>query len=290
MLGLGQILDQDGELVAAQPRDGIGLPQAAGETLGHDRQQAVAGDVAEAIVDRLEAVQVEDHDRDQALVAPRPGERALQPVLKQRAVGQPGQLVVLGQPAELIGVALPGQSVADGAPEPGRIEALLVEEIGDAERHRPEIELERAGARQHDDRRPTAALGGEARELETVAVGQRLIDQADVEPARAQPGAAPVSRSRAHSTVNSRWGAALKQSARGPEFLLVRLDQQDPDRAAVERRPGCGRHGRLARPARVGPVASVTEHAPLMGRAKITRWLRHLAGLLSKEPRALQNH
>ena len=88
VLGLGEVLDQDRELVAAQPRDRVGLAQAVAEPLRHDRQQAVAGAMAEAIVDRLEAVEVEDHDREQALVAPRPGQRALEAVLEQRAVGE----------------------------------------------------------------------------------------------------------------------------------------------------------------------------------------------------------
>ena len=189
VLGLGQVLDQDRELVAAQARDGVGLAQALAQALAHEREQAVAGDVAEAVVDRLEAVEVEDHHRDQALVAPRPGERALEPVLEQRAVGEPGQLVVLRQAAELLGAgaAGPGRSgwcARDGSHRAAVLSRKSATPSAIACRSSSSVPARASmtiGARQ-----PRSLRG--AHQLEAVAVGQRRVDQADVEPARAQPG------------------------------------------------------------------------------------------------------
>ena len=169
------------------PRDRVGLAQALAQPLAHEREQAVAGGMAEAVVDRLEAVEVEDHHREQALVAPRPGQRALEAVLEQRAVGEAREIVELRLLAELLGAALARQRIADRALEPDRVEARLVEEIGDAERHRLQVELERAVLGQHHQRRAAAALLRGAHQLEAAAVGQRRVDQADVEAAAAQP-------------------------------------------------------------------------------------------------------
>jgi hypothetical protein len=75
---------------------------------GDLEQQRVAGLVAERVVDELEAVDVEEEDRDGARAAAHaPAQREREAVAEQRAVGQPGQLVVqravgqveLGRPA-----------------------------------------------------------------------------------------------------------------------------------------------------------------------------------------------
>ncbi len=264
VLGLGQVLDQDRELVAAEARHGVGLAQAAAETLGHDRQQAIAGQMPEAIVDRLEAVEVEDHDRDQALVAPGPGERALQTILEQRAVGEPGQLVVLRQVAEPFRLALAGESVADGPLETDRIEPVLVEEIGHAEHHRLQVELERGGARQHDDRGPEAPLLRRPRELQAMAVGQAVVDQADVERARAQPPESGLEIGRPLDR-ELEMGRRLEPGPRGPEVGLVGLDQQDPDRPPPEQ-PRAARPRPTSRwPTRARPQALV--HLPTTARS-----------------------
>ena len=65
------------------------------EALGDGLQQAVAHGVTETVVDRLEAVEIEEDQRRPAL-APRLLEGDLQPVLEQRPVGQVGQYVVVG--------------------------------------------------------------------------------------------------------------------------------------------------------------------------------------------------
>ena len=56
---VGDLGDEHGELVAAEPGRQVARPQAAPEPLGHHPQDLVAGGVAEAVVDRLEVVQVQ---------------------------------------------------------------------------------------------------------------------------------------------------------------------------------------------------------------------------------------
>ena len=65
-------------------------------------QQPVAGLVAEAVVDDLEAVQVQEHQRHGPTRALRARHRLAQAVAEQHAVGQAGEAVEIGQVAELL--------------------------------------------------------------------------------------------------------------------------------------------------------------------------------------------
>ena len=58
--------EQHGELVAAEPGDGVLGPHRAGQPVGGDLEQPVAGVVAQGVVDLLEPVQVEQAERDGA--------------------------------------------------------------------------------------------------------------------------------------------------------------------------------------------------------------------------------
>src|SRR5206468_12061345 len=64
--GLGS---EHAELVAALAHDRVLVADRALELAGHLAQDLVAGGVAEAVVDALEAVEVEDEDRQPPLVA-----------------------------------------------------------------------------------------------------------------------------------------------------------------------------------------------------------------------------
>ena len=99
--GRGQ---QDRELVAAEPGDRVALADAFLQALGELHQQQVADVVAERVVDLLEAVEVEQQQRQRLAGARRGAQRLGQAVLEQQAVGQPGQRVVhrlMAQPALL---------------------------------------------------------------------------------------------------------------------------------------------------------------------------------------------
>ena len=71
---------------------------------GDDPQQLVAGGVAEAVVDVLEAVDVDVQRRDRQLLAPRAREHLLGAVERQHAVGQAGERVVKRLVAQLAGL------------------------------------------------------------------------------------------------------------------------------------------------------------------------------------------
>jgi hypothetical protein len=88
------VLGQDRELVAAEPADGVVLAQAAPKPAGDLAQQPVAGAVAEAVVDHLEIVQVDEEHGQAAAVAARPGQGVADAVVEQRPVGQVGEAVV----------------------------------------------------------------------------------------------------------------------------------------------------------------------------------------------------
>jgi hypothetical protein len=68
-LGLGGAGKQDGELVAAEPADGVQRAQQRAQRDRDPAQDLVAGGVALAVVDLLEAVEVEDQQRQRPAVA-----------------------------------------------------------------------------------------------------------------------------------------------------------------------------------------------------------------------------
>ena len=67
---------------------------ACAQPRGDRDQQLVADLVAEAVVDELEAVEVEEQDARQPAAAAQARERLLEAVEEQHAVGQPGERVV----------------------------------------------------------------------------------------------------------------------------------------------------------------------------------------------------
>ena len=70
-----RVLDQDRELVAAHPRERVAGAQRTAQPLATRDQELVALAVAEAVVDRLEVVEVDEQDR-QPVAAPRCAGRA----------------------------------------------------------------------------------------------------------------------------------------------------------------------------------------------------------------------
>ena len=122
-VGGGDLAQDDHELVAAEPGDGvaageigdrqlglpghlIGRPHRVLQPLRHLPQQGVAGVVAEGVVDPLEVVDVEEEDRDLPLVAGGVRQRIVQDLAHEGAVGQAGEAVEIGEVADpFLGVA-----------------------------------------------------------------------------------------------------------------------------------------------------------------------------------------
>ena len=101
---------QHGELVAAVARHQRLALQGHADALGEADQQQIAGGVAEAVVDQLEAVQVEEqHGVVVTAAGLGGGQRPLQRLLEHQPVGQAGQRIVAGMEAQpLLGLALAG--------------------------------------------------------------------------------------------------------------------------------------------------------------------------------------
>ena len=135
-IGLGD--HENGELVAAETGERVLRIEMAGEPAAKGQQHAVADGEAEALVDVLEAVDVDEHHRGAVhLPFAGAGDGALQAIEEQLAVGQAGQAVMHGVVHQPLMRALEAGDVAhqsDAAQEPGivarrRAGAELVPEI-----------------------------------------------------------------------------------------------------------------------------------------------------------------
>ena len=93
---------QHHEFIAADARHGVVAAQVATQTQRHILEQQVADMVAERIVDRLEAIEVEEHQREVAAVALDLADHLLDAVFQQDAVGQTGEVVVQGELGQLL--------------------------------------------------------------------------------------------------------------------------------------------------------------------------------------------
>ncbi|MNY40391.1 hypothetical protein D3C86_1751310 [compost metagenome] len=65
---IGSRLQEQGEFVAAHPRHGVVIVDATEQARGHFLEHAVAGGVAQGVVDRLEAIEVEEHQHHPRLL------------------------------------------------------------------------------------------------------------------------------------------------------------------------------------------------------------------------------
>ena len=101
VVGPGQVLHEDGELVAPDAGHEVGAARPGAQALGHRLQHRVAGGVAEPVVHRLEAVEVDEDEGAARALPPRARERALQGVEEERAVGEAGEAVVAGEALEV---------------------------------------------------------------------------------------------------------------------------------------------------------------------------------------------
>ena len=95
------VLDDDHELVAADPSDGVRGAGDGSEPAGDLDEDVVTGGVTEVVVDGLEPVDVDVDHADGARPALRAGDGVLEPVTEQRAVRQPGERVVGGEVVQL---------------------------------------------------------------------------------------------------------------------------------------------------------------------------------------------
>ena len=93
------VLADHQELVPGEPGDRVGRVGGLPQPGRHPHQQLVAGGVAPDVVDALELVEVDEEHRGGPGL---PGQRVLEAVEEQGAVGQPGEGVVQRGPAQLV--------------------------------------------------------------------------------------------------------------------------------------------------------------------------------------------
>ena len=106
-VGLHEVGHDDREFIAAQPRDGVGDAHAFADPACRLDQQEIAGMVPEGVVHVLEAIEIDEHERDQLAGALRPGCFVLQPIEEKPPVGQLGERVVVRlTPDRLLGALL----------------------------------------------------------------------------------------------------------------------------------------------------------------------------------------
>ena len=97
----GGVHDDQRELVPAEPGDGVGAAADRPQPPGDLDQQLVADGVPEAVVDRLEPVEVEHEHGGQVPAASGAGDGLVDALGQQRAVGEIGQRVVEGEALQL---------------------------------------------------------------------------------------------------------------------------------------------------------------------------------------------
>jgi hypothetical protein len=201
--GLGQRLDQLGgrplgvaqavhvaqqhdEFVAAQARHGVFLARIRQQALRHHLEDLVAVGVAVGVVDRLEAVQVEVHDRGLVVVAVGVLQGVFDAVFEQAAVRQAGEGVVQRQ--FLLGAAVLGQFLVQQAYFQHVVDALvhfeqvegLADEVARAGFERGDLE---AGLGREGQHRQVAALFDflqALHDLETVQARHLQVEQDQV--------------------------------------------------------------------------------------------------------------
>ena len=116
MLAALRVGDDDREFVAAHAADMAVGADLVDQALGDRAKHGVALGVAEGVVDRLEAVEVEEHDRARHIAGGRGAQRLAEQLADAAAVGQAGQHVDVGEVGQpLLRLADLGDVGADSA-------------------------------------------------------------------------------------------------------------------------------------------------------------------------------
>ncbi len=127
--GAGATIEEDGELVAGQTRQGVGFRRGAPQALGHLPEQLVGDLMAEAVVEQLEAVQVDQQQGQPALLLARPLGRLVQPLAEQPAVGQAGQFVVVQQMTQALLDVAAGTEIGEETDDVGRLAIAVAQQV-----------------------------------------------------------------------------------------------------------------------------------------------------------------
>ena len=128
LLRVDDPVEQDGELVAAEARHRIGGAHRRAEPGGNLLEHEVSRRVPEAVVDRLEVVEVDEDDGDRETAALHAGERVLNAVGEERAIRKTRDRVVERLMRQLVLERLLLADVA--AVEDDAADVLLLKKVG----------------------------------------------------------------------------------------------------------------------------------------------------------------
>ena len=127
-----RVLDQDRELVPAEPGHGVAGAYLSAKAAGHLHEELVPAAVSQGVVDLLEPVEVEEQHGDAVVRAPS-REGVSEPVPEESPVGQPRQRVVERLVQEL---CLQGRPVGDvAAVQHQPVDVRVVQQVGDGQLH-----------------------------------------------------------------------------------------------------------------------------------------------------------
>ena len=198
-------LAEDGELVTAQPRHGVVRAEGGPDPHPGLAQDVVSRAVAEAVVETLEAVEVDEQHGDAALSVATPLERVLEALVEDRPVREPCEVVVGCQVGELNLGALAVDRVADRPLERAGIHLVADEKVLSAGLHRRKRERRVAVGAEHDDRDVGSGRLEPCQRAHRLELRTRRVEQ-DARHARA-------------GEVVDRVGDALVVRARDPQAL-----------------------------------------------------------------------
>jgi hypothetical protein len=87
VVGAGEVLGDDGELVATETGEGVPGAQRLQEPFGHLREHRVTDVMAQGVVDELEPIEVQEQHRDQTVVTVETVQGVAEAVHEDGAVG-----------------------------------------------------------------------------------------------------------------------------------------------------------------------------------------------------------
>ena len=97
---------QNSEFVTSEARQGVTRPHHAAQPVGYCTEDLIAHVVSEAVVDELEAVEIEEHDHHLTPISRGKVERILEAVHEQFTIGEGGEWIVDSR----LGKSLPQRS------------------------------------------------------------------------------------------------------------------------------------------------------------------------------------
>ena len=101
---IGNVRQQDDELVTAEPGDAVALAHDGGQPRADLLQQQVAMVMAESVVDLLEPVEVEEQQRHPPAGTVRPLDGGQRAAAQELAIRQPRERIVVGEVVVVVGL------------------------------------------------------------------------------------------------------------------------------------------------------------------------------------------